>query len=92
MIKAWERIEAVDSDLPARLTVLTGECKQGGGTENHTYMTFSYSPIDYHPRALAARYMPEIAKATNITSKWPTLANYDPKNKGTEYAMLAEQY
>ena len=85
LIKYWERVESVDSSLPAKLTVLTGECAGGGGTENSTYMSFSYSPIDYHPQALAARYMTEIASETNITG-WPTLANYDPKNN--DYTTL----
>ena len=85
LIMSWERIEAVDSTLPAKLTVIPGECNGGGGTENHTYMSFSYSPIDYHPQALAARYMPEIAASTSIKG-WPTLSEYDPKNK--DYTSL----
>ncbi len=85
LIKYWERVESVDSSLKAKLTVLPGECAGGGGTENSTYMSFSYSPIDYHPQALAARYMTEIASETGITG-WPTLANYDPKN--TDYTTL----
>ena len=85
LIKYWERVESVDSSLKAKLTVLPGECAGGGGTENSTYMSFSYSPIDYHPQALAARYMTEIATETGITG-WPTLANYDPKN--TDYTTL----
>ena len=81
LIKYWEREETVASEEKAKLTIMPGECKQGGGTTNHTYMSFSYSPIDYNPLALAARYLPEIGTKVSIPSKWPTLANYDPKSK-----------
>ncbi len=86
LIASWEREETVASEAPAKLTILTGECANGGGTTNHTYMAFSYSPIDYEPTALAARYLPEVSSKITIDKKWPTLANYDPKKN--DYTKL----
>ena len=91
LIAYWEREETVSSEDPAKLTILTGECKKGGGTTNHTYMSFSYSPIDYSPLALAARYLPEMGTLTNEKYKqdlsgWPTLDEYNPKEK--DYTTL----
>ncbi len=91
LIASWEREETVSSEDPAKLTILTGECKKGGGTTNHTYMSFSYSPIDYSPLALAARYLPEMGTLTNEKYKqdlsgWPTLDEYNPKEK--DYTTL----
>ena len=95
LIKYWERVETVKSSEPARLTILSGECKEGGGTTNNTYMAFSYSPIDYYPIALAARYMPQIGTTENTNvpaslvqdlSGWPTFEEYDPINK--DYTTL----
>ena len=87
LIKYWEREETVQSSLPAKLKVLTGDCAGGGGTTNNTYMAFSYSEIDYSPLALAARYMPALGKASDLVaakyvqdlSKWPSLDTYEPK-------------
>ena len=87
LIKFWEREETVNSNDVAKLTIMPGECQKGGGTTNHTYMAFSYSPIDYNPLALAARYLPEIGTKVTIPSKWPTLEEYDPKTK--DYTSIA---
>ena len=86
LIMSWEREETVQSNKKAKLTILTGECAGGGGTTNHTYMSFSYSPIDYSPIALAARYLPEVGSKIKIDKKWPTLENYDPKKN--DYTKL----
>ena len=93
LIKYWERIETVSSENKCLLTVMPGECAGGGGTTNHTYMSFSYSAIDYNPLALAKRYMSEIAsteagvkatyanKLAKAMEKWPSFDDYDPTNK-----------
>ena len=94
LIKYWERVETVASEKPAALKVLEGNCAGGGGTTNYTYMSFSYSAIDYSPIALAARYMPALGTASSLVpskfvqdlSKWPTIDDYDPK--ANDYTKL----
>ena len=96
LIAYWEREETVASTKEAKLTVFEGKCTGGGGTTNHTYMAFSYSAIDYSPKALAARYMSEIgstdagfpADYVQDLSGWPTLEEYDPFTKQAEYIKL----
>lgn len=96
LIKSWDRVETVSSTQKAQLTLLDGDCNGGGGTTNETHMAFSYAAIDFHPLALAARYMSEIGTTTHKfpskyvldLSKWPSFSNYDPQNKTAEYLAL----
>ncbi len=96
LIKSWDRVEKVYSNEKAQLTLLDGDCNGGGGTTNETHMAFSYSAIDYHPLALAARYMSEIGTTSHKfpaayvldLSAWPSFEKYDPQNKKAEYLAL----
>ncbi|MDE6188852.1 MAG: hypothetical protein K2G37_01020 [Clostridia bacterium] len=90
LIKSIQKMDTLESNESCKLTVLTGDCKEGGSASNRITYAFSYDNDDCDPLKYVALYWPELGQNEIFTKKkvstdyklnlseYDTFENYKP--------------